>query len=288
MNTIKLALTAMTLATNAAVFAISNTPGNEISSDSKYRPDRASMGNGYFQAFVKQKNDGSPKSIGIKFPKQTLENLPTNVMHDGSTCFDVDNNNEIDLHSECTGGHARTLRFNSDLTPFNNITINWESHGHVPPGIYDSPHFDFHFYMTTDIERKKIFPGNCPGLLNCEVLEKAIVPIPEIYIHPDYLNTELAFAHMGNHYVDGTSPELNGGEFTHTFILGSFDGHITFYEPMVSKEYLLTQPNICNPIKQPLAFEVEGYYPTTYCVRYNENSEMYKVSLEDFEYKLSQ
>ena len=25
--------------------------------------------------------------------------------------------------------------------------LNWNPHGHIPPGIYDRPHFDVHFYM---------------------------------------------------------------------------------------------------------------------------------------------
>ncbi|UUZ55880.1 FAD-dependent monooxygenase [Massilia sp. H-1] len=69
-------------------------------------------------------------------------------------------------------------------------------------------------------------------------------------MHPDMFNTNLVYAHMGNHYADGKSPEFNGGSFTHTFILGAFDGGITFYEPMLTKEYLQSEPDQCTPIKQ--------------------------------------
>lgn len=287
MKSIKTKL-AFALIAISSISHANNDDNGSASDDIIMRPDRASMGNGYFQTFLKIKSDGSPKAIGIKFPKQTLSNLPHDIVHDGSTCLDLDNNNEIDLHEECVGGHSRILRFNSTLTPFKNIVINWENHGHVPPGVYDIPHFDFHFYMISDIERKMILPGHCFGLMNCELTEKAIQPIPDDYIHPDYVNTELAFAHMGNHYVDSTSPELNDGLFTQTFIFGSFDGDITFYEPMVSRDFLLSKPSMCAPIKQPLLFQTSGFYPTEYCVRYNANTEMYRVSLESFTYQVGE
>jgi hypothetical protein len=34
--------------------------------------------------------------------------------------------------------------------------MDWEPHGHPPPGVYDVPHFDFHFYMITPEERAGI------------------------------------------------------------------------------------------------------------------------------------
>jgi hypothetical protein len=34
-------------------------------------------------------------------------------------------------------------------TAYNHIGIDWNPQGHEPQGIYDKPHFDFHFYMIT-------------------------------------------------------------------------------------------------------------------------------------------
>src|SRR5690349_3852984 len=31
-------------------------------------------------------------------------------------------------------------------TPFQYMMLDWNAHGHEPAGIYDLPHFDFHFY----------------------------------------------------------------------------------------------------------------------------------------------
>lgn len=250
--------------------------------------DQLAFGNGTYRAFSRLDANGTPVSVGVVFPKATLEGLPGGdgePLHDGKTCYDLDGNDTIDLHAECVGGHSKTLHFGDNGTPFNSITINWEPHGHVPDGVYNKPHFDFHFYMISQIERRQITPGECFGLMNCAQEQIAINPVPDQYIHPDYINTQLAFAHMGNHYVDSLSPELNGGEYTHTFILGAYDGLITFYEPMITREFLLSEPNSCYPIKQPAAFQESGYYPEKYCIQYNPWLEHYKVSLENFQYQ---
>ncbi|UUZ50401.1 hypothetical protein LP420_11250 [Massilia sp. B-10] len=153
--------------------------------------------------------------------------------------------------------------------------------------MYDKPHFDFHFYTISDIDRlTKNLIGTCAYLVNCAASAQAINPIPAKYVHPDMFNTNLVYAHMGNHYADGKSPEFNGGSFTHTFILGAFDGGITFYEPMLTKEYLQSEPDQCTPIKQPTAWLSTGWYATKYCIRYNKNNKQYNVSLEGFKYRI--
>jgi hypothetical protein len=51
---------------------------------------------------------------------------------------------------------------------------------------------------------------------------------------------------------------------------------------MITLAYLQSRPDICVPIKQPQAWASEGYYPTTYCIRYRPDTGMFTVSLEDF------
>ncbi len=245
--------------------------------------DRLSLGNGRIYTYQTTLR-GKPVALGVEFPKSTLSNLPTEP-NDGLNCWDTNGDDNIDLHDECSGGHQRALFFDSNLTPFKYITVDWEPHGHVPAGVYDRPHFDLHFYMMDYVARNRIAVGPCFGTINCADQARGVTPVAPTYIHPDFLNTQLVFSRMGNHWVDSTAPELNGGEFTHTFILGSYEGHITFFEPMVSLEYLLSKPSQCSPIKQPTLYETAGYYPTRYCIRFYTGRETYAVSLENFEYK---
>ena len=276
------------LATSLSAMAQNNNPsGQQAATTSIVRyGDSLAIGNGRYQTYVRT-NSGKPEAIGVEFSKATLSNLPIEPDNDGTTCFDTNGDNNIDLETECVGGHSRTMSFESNPTPFKTITINWESHGHVPAGVYDKAHFDFHFYMMEDSARKQIFTGTCPGLVNCDQATRAVVPLAAKYVHPDFFNTNLVYAAMGNHYADGTSPEFHGLGFSNTFILGSYEGHLTFFEPMITLDYLLGEPNECKPVKQPAAFEKAGWYPTQYCVRYSGYRKVYSISLEGFKYRIA-
>lgn len=244
--------------------------------------DSLTLGTGRFQVYQKTGYDGAPLAIGVEFHKSALAGLPQTET-DALSCWDMNGDNHIDLtDEECAGGHQRTMFFDPNLSPFKYMTVNWEPHGHVPVDVYDIAHFDFHFYIQDYAARNQITPGPCFGAMNCAQVEEAITPVPPAYIHPDFFNTKLVFSRMGNHYADGTSPEFNGVQFTHTFIYGSYLGNITFYEPMISLPYLLTEPNQCTPIKQPQLYAQASYYPTLYCVRFDGDRNKYTVSLEGF------
>src|SRR3954447_5500734 len=58
------------------------------------------------------------------------------------------------------------------------------------------------------------------------VFSAAREPGPRAHAAP----AEIGRAAMGNHLADPTGPEFNGERFTHTFIYGSWDDEVTFYE----------------------------------------------------------
>ena len=39
---------------------------------------------------------------------------------------------------------------------------------------------------------------------------------------------------------------------------GAYDGHVSFYEPMITRAYLESRPDLCVPIKQPQAWQIEA------------------------------
>ena len=101
-----------------------------------------------------------------------------------------------------------------ETTPFKFIMLNWNSSGHEPAGIYDLPHFDMHFYLNSPVEvaafvdQAKLKTDPPAGYLPEMHMGAAEVPA------------------MGKHWVDLTSPELNGNTFAQTFLYGSYDGKI--------------------------------------------------------------
>ncbi len=161
-------------------------------------------------------------------------------------------------------------------TPINHVSFDWNPQGHIPPGVYDVPHFDVHFYLMKYEDRQKI-TAEGDDLERCrKAPDKKYVPAGYIFA------PESEEPKMGGHWVDTQTPELNGAPFTHTFIYGAYDGRLTFIEPMFTKSLLLTNPNITAPIKMPAAVQVSGYYPTKYFIRHNPVRKEYVIGLEEF------
>lgn len=250
--------------------------------------DPETLGDGTVRTYVDIDEGNSPVAIGVNFTSGMLENLPTEP-NNKSRCFDLDGDGVIADQGECEGDEERILYLPKQIAddariPIKYIAVNWIAHGHPSPAPppWAVPHFDFHFYMS-DLETvSSIRTGPCGLLINCEDFELASKPVPSIYVHSDQIDVGAAVPAMGNHLINSQSPELvdPSQKFTHTWIIGAYDGHVTFFEPMITYEFLNSRPNVCVPINQPQAWEVAGYYPTEYCIRYREAEDAYTVSLE--------
>jgi len=246
------------------------------------------LGDGAANIYAELDAAGAPVVLGVSFDGGLLAGLPE-MLNTYSRCFDKNGNGTIDPHGECNGDYELEFAVPQELagiTPFSWVSVNWNPMGHPEPAPppWAVPHFDFHFYIMPREAVRQIRPGPCSELIDCDDFARAQIPIPDGYVHPDQIDVGAAVPDMGNHLIDSKSPELapGGPPFTHTFIFGAYDGHVTFYEPMITQAYLATQPNACMPIKQPQAWQAEGYYPTTYCIRYRPDDQTYTVSLEDF------
>lgn len=253
--------------------------------------ESAKLGGGTLTAYS-QLRGATPVAIGLVFTADTLDGLPYDPPTAGLWCLDRDDDGDTDGHHECAGGYERALHLSSEFRsrvdiPFTYVLVNWNPHGHVPPGVFDVPHFDVHFYVNENSERLDIRPGPCPELVNCEDYEVGkVLPKPK-YVAPDYEDVDALEPAMGNHLVDRTNPAFHGEPFTHTFIYGSWDGHITFYEPMVTHDWYSglrdgVIDDHCFPLKLPKAWERTGWYPTRYCMRYRNNRDELTTSLEGF------
>ena len=65
-------------------------------------------------------------------------------------------------------------------------------------------------------------------------------------------------------------------------IIKGCKGRVWVAEWQKNKAFLKEKSSECYPIKMPTAFEVGGYYPTSYCIRFEGK---YYVYLEKFELK---
>ena len=196
-------------------------------------------------------------AVGVSFSDDALRGLPT-VLPAGEEGIEY----TLSLPKEAAG------------SVFKQIGINWNPHGHAPSKIYDVGHFDFHFYMIPENERNTITAAG-------EGLKKAYIPLPDDLTPSGYiLAPDSAMPRMGAHWADPNSHEFHGHAFTKTFLFGSYDGKLLFFEPMITKAYLETKPNVTEAIKLPARFVGSNDYPTRYTVTYDAGTKEYTVALE--------
>lgn len=213
------------------------------------------MGNGTAKTWYMPDAQGNPASIGFTLSKTALDNLPATMP--GTDYM-------LALPDEATS-----------KTPYRHVMINWNPQGHEPAGIYTVSHFDFHFYMQPVSEVMTI-PVYTPA--TAAPFDK--VPAPA-YLPADFAKGPGGVPMMGAHWSDVTSPEFKGSPFTETFVFGSYNGHVTFWEQMVAMSYLKTGPTLDKAIKQPAQFETPGYYPTRYRIHTNADGSQ-DISLDGF------
>lgn len=270
----------------AAAIALLSHPMVGRAADGVHYGTPVRVGDGTMRTYFGVDAAGVPVELGILMDAGALRGLPTEPSTSGR-CFDMNGNGRIDGSSECEGDYEYFLALppviaDREDMPVQWVGVNWNVHGHAPPGVYDLPHFDFHFYMTSKAAIDRIRVGSCGIFIDCDDFKRATQPVPAKYVDSRFVNVDAAVPMMGNHLVDTTSPELAQPpqKFTHTWILGAYDGRITFLEPMITREYLLERPNRCFAIKQPSAWQLSGYYPTRYCMRYHARVDKYTISLE--------
>ncbi|HET7564824.1 MAG TPA: DUF5602 domain-containing protein [Gemmatimonadaceae bacterium] len=233
----------------------SGDPGNRTSYGRAVK-----VGNGTARTYITITN-GVPE-VGVALSEKALSGLPDEHapggrLEAGHTMFET----ALDLPAK-------------NPTPFRHVVLNWNPGGHEPPGIYDVPHFDFHFYVIAPAERLAIDPVD-PEFQRKAERKPDAQSIPARYVMP----APLAFARMGVHWVDTSSAELKGKRFTRTFIYGSWDGKVIFAEPMVTKAYLETKPNFSTTLPAPPRGRSDGYYPEGYSVRWDSASKAYRIAL---------
>jgi hypothetical protein len=247
----------------------------------------ANVGKSRISTFSEMEPGKGPKVIGVSFPAAVLNDLPTSHSAE-KHCADRNKDGKISKPEECNMWHEWAIPLPSEVAtrqdvPLKWALINWNPMGHIPPGVYDKPHFDVHFYIDSIENVMAIEPGTCGAeFVRCDQFEIGKKPIPANYFHPDYKDVDAVAPAMGSHLVDTTGPEFMGTPFTRTWIYGVYDGRITFYEEMVTLEYLKSKPNACSKFKSPEGVEITGYYPTVACERYDAATDTYNVTLEEF------
>ncbi|MBA3726294.1 MAG: hypothetical protein H0W86_07530 [Armatimonadetes bacterium] len=180
---------------------------------------------------------------GLSFTETALTGLPENKPDNGMDGYEF----------------VLMMPKQAGSTGISHVSIDWNPKGHIPPGVYDVPHFDVHFYLASTKERMKMTLDEA-SMKKCQKKPDAKL-LPAGYIYAPQGEVK----YMGAHWVDVKSPELNGSPFTHTFIYGTYDARVVFLEPMVTRAFLEGKAAVNAPIKQPETYQLAGkYFPTKY------------------------
>ena len=210
------------------------------------------LGDGKVRTFVTISHAGVPVEIGIVMTEDALQGL-------GDETIQL----SFPFHKKA-----------GEVTPFDHVLLDWNPHGHEP-FFYESPHFDFHFYMTSEAERLAI-----------SATSPLMEQLPPIAYWPQgYVPTAGGVPQMGKHWINPLSPEISGGQpFTHTFIYGSYGGAFNFVEPMITRAFLLSGETVSMPYGQPVQFMIEDtYHPTKYNIYKKEG--FYYITLTEFVFR---
>lgn len=229
-----------------------------------FKGPQVALGYGKVRSWVSlnQKN-GLPSEIGLEITPEAFKNLTTEnnkiIPSDHKTIV-------VPLHLKA-----------KQSTPFNHIGLNWNPNGHMPPGVFDVPHFDIHFYMIS-VEEQMAIPAWSPQTDAAFNLYPPMGYMPVDYGTPPGPAT--AEPQMGKHW----SPNNLGAylPFSKIMIYGSYNGKFIFVEPMITLAYLLSNVDFTTDYSQPEHFAKAGNYPTKYNIYHDVTTGNTYVTLSKF------
>ncbi len=257
----------------------------------EYGPAMA-IGNGQVRTYVVKNGSSTsaPQEIGVAFSEGAMDNLPAaeiELMDQEGAKMSAYATTEILL--DLPVGHGSQYKF---------VQVDWNPAGHEPPGIYDVPHFDFHFYTISKAERDLIDPSNPQFVANARSFPDSA------YARAFFVNGAVAFhapaealtvPRMGLHWMNTKSPELQGvlgnpagyKPFTATFVQGSWAGAFIFEEPMITRAHLLSRKAAVAdsardqviPLTAAQKVSPAGFYATAYRITYDASAKEYRVAL---------
>ncbi len=269
-----------------AAAAVAACASLERSASARHSGWETPFGHGTAATYADVDEAGRPTSIGVVLSAKALDGLPAGS--DMHHCVNRGHDGSVGPDTKCVETFEHVLALPDAVArrtdiPFKWILLNWNHRGHIPPGIYDRPHFDVHFEMVPVADVFAIEAGDCgPERVRCDQFATAKKPVPADFVHPDFKDVDAVVPAMGNHLIDLSGEEFRGKPFTRSFIYGVYGGDVIFYEQMVTRDFLESRPDGCADIKLPQAYAKAGYYPTLTCTRYEPRSGSYSISMEKF------
>ncbi len=160
---------------------------------------------------------------------------------------------------------------------YDHVSLDWMPHGHPPEDLFGAQHFDMHFYMTTEADRLAIDPSD-PLFVQKAAHRPPADLMPSNFAPPPHPEPVPA---MGEHWLDSTDPVFRGAPFEAVLIYGAWDGAVTFVEPMVTRDLLLSRRAFGGEVGQPERVAMPVSLPNSWSVSYDAGAGIHRVSIDD-------
>ena len=269
-------LTTVLVAPRDRASAVNPTEANRIDGVAKQ------VGKGTARTYILLDANNRPLELGVALTEGVMEGLPAPAPIKHS----ADAVEHLDMHSWILDLPSR------NPTPYKFVQFGWNPQGHEPPGVWDVPHFDFHFYTVGIDVRNSIVPSD-PQFAEKAAKYPAKELVPQFYLDAataaKRTPAEMTVPEMGTHWFDVRTPEVQAvagnpagyRPFTTTFIYGTWNGEFIFSEPMITRAFLLSKPDTLIAVPHA-GFRNAGYYPDAYRITYDARAREYRIALTQF------
>ncbi|HLK55192.1 MAG TPA: hypothetical protein VKU00_01425 [Chthonomonadaceae bacterium] len=226
--------------------------GVAAGSQTYFSPTKA-IGNGTGRSFVTMDVNNIPTAIGIEINEGARAGLPISPPPTFATEYVFASPQQI------------------AATPFTQVSIFY-TQGHPPDNIYGVPHYHPIFSLVTPAERAQIVFGGSAGA----------APDPTA-VPAGYISENFVLPGIGNIYANPNNITIKSLPFNTTdYDFGYFNGKMSSMNMTVAQQWLDLHGKVTYPIDQPQAYRTSGYYPTTYTVEYDSDTQVYRFSLGNF------
>ena len=213
----------------------------------------SAVGDGTARSYITRDANGVPTAVGVEITEGARANLPVSPPPTFAKEYILDTASQL------------------AATPFTGVSIYYTA-GHPPAEVYEKPHYHPIFYLAPAAERAGILFNGDPGAAP-----------PASAVPAGYVSEHFVLPGLGDVYASPTNPATQSLPFNSTdYDFGYFNGKMSSINLTVTQDWLNLHGKVTYPIAQPQTYRTSGYYPTTYTVEYDPNTQVYRFSLGNF------
>lgn len=153
-----------------------------------------------------------------------------------------------------------------EQTLFKSLDYTYLPAGHVPAGVYDTPHWEWHLSKFTKDERASVDCSD-PTMPAADAIPQNWIVFPE------------CLAGTGHHGYDLAAPEYNRERFTKGNYISYYHGFLGGLEPQATRDLLSARADIeLNDAPKMQKVGTKGLYPSKAKMRYDAASATYVIT----------